>query len=618
MMKQLLKLIFALHLFVFAFTKVYSQGIGEDIVGDWTFHPNYTLARDAQNYPGQKIEPPKSRFERFKTLGEPLIFYEQSPTERITDFVESSKIPQSKFTIELWLLNHVNLPVGALITDKGKSTLHNPAWLLGYYGDEVIFHVNSRQGGAKSITAKVEQGWKKYWGHLVGTYDGETMKLYLNGVLLTSSSEVQGDIVFPDYHQIELAGYFKNEPYMKIANLVKASRLYDGALDQKEIKSRFMELQTLVDAGKLFQDTFHFNAGPYLHFATQNSINIVWETDRLTQAVVEYGRQLPLTNKKKITNAAYIQEVTLENLVPETPYYYQITAIAQDGTEMKSGVLTFGTGVKEEAAFSFCIIGDTESRPHINHHLGEMIWEERPNFIVHLGDVTDGGKEPHKFEWNYEYFTGITPVASRIPVFPVPGNGESDLYWYNRYHRLPEPEAFYTFNYGNAQFFMLNSNENEELKKGGKQYAWLEEKLTNSKAKWKFVAHHHCPVSSDENDYGNTWKGETSNLGDPKFDDLKKLYETAGVDVVFYGHVHAYERSWPLKDGKIDRENGVIYVQSGGAGGHLEDFTPTHSWFSNKTQRGNHYCKVDIFDNIFSFKMYDLDGKLKDFLELTK
>ena len=60
------------------------------------------------------------------------------------------------------------------------------------------------------------------------------------------------------------------------------------------------------------------------------------------------------------------------------------------------------------------------------------------------------------------------------------------------------------------------------------------------------------------------------------------------MDVVFYGHVHAYERSYPLRDGKIDTENGVTYIMSGGAGGHLEDFAPTNYTFSNRLQRGNH------------------------------
>ena len=608
---------FLLLFALFLATLLSAQETDHRIIGDWTFHPSYTLARHAANYPGKKIEAPKSRFQRFKTQGEPILFYEQTPTERITNFLPSDEIPTGPFSIELWLLNHVNLPVGTLITVRGKSEPEDAAWLLGNYGDEVLWHLKTKSGGEVSLAEKIGRGWKKYWGHLVGTYDGQSMKLYLNGELLASKT-AKGNLDFPTNPQIEVAGYFGAERYMKISNLLKASRLYNYALDKDEIVGRFEALQQQVETGQLFPETFHFNAGPYLHYATQNSINILWETDRMAGAEIAYGTALPLTEKIVIEDPAYIQEITLDNLSPETPYYYEITAISPDGQRMSSGVLTFSTAVADRSAFSFCIVGDTESRPHVNHRLGELMWDERPNFIMHLGDVTDGGQEAHKFEWNYEYFTGITPVASRIPFFPVPGNGESDLYWYNRYHRLPDPEAYYSFHYGNAEFFMLNSNARSELQKGEAQYEWLKTQLARSTAKWKIVAHHHCPVSSDENDFGDTWKGETSRRSDPRFDDLIDLYESEEVDVVFFGHVHAYERSWPLKDGQVDQENGVVYIKSGGGGGNLEDFTPTPSWFSNKVQRGNHFCKVDIFDGTFSFRMYDLEGRLKDFMELKK
>ena len=165
---------------------------------------------------------------------------------------------------------------------------------------------------------------------------------------------------------------------------------------------------------------------------------------------------------------------------------------------------------------------------------------------------------------------------------------------------------------------MLNSNVREELKSGGVQYEWLKSQLLKSAATWKFVAHHHCPVSSDENDFGNTWEGEPSSGGDPRFDDLKKLYQDEGVDVVFYGHVHAYERSYPLTDGSVDEENGVVYIKSGGAGGHLEDFTAGCYNFSNKVQHGNHYCRVNISGNKLDFKVFDLEGRLKDFFQIAK
>ncbi len=594
-----------------------AQEILPEALGNWVFHPNYTLERNATNYPGPKLDAPKSQFQRFKTLGEPFIFYEQTPSERLVDFMPAAQIPKNQFSVECWLLNHVNMPVGALLTLRSKKIETDPAWLLGYYGNEVSFTANFEKQESRTLTAKIQKGWKKYWGHLLATYDGKKLKLYFNGEL-QSETDVPNNskINIPEMPQIELAAYLNQEPAMELSNLVKAVCLYDKALTFDEVQLKLKNLQAQVEAGKLFPQLFHFNAGPYLHYATLNSINLTWETDRLANAVIEYGTNKDLGKKLEINTPKLIQEITIPDLEPATLYYYQIKAIALDGSQIESGTLTFNTAAKPETPFSFCVIGDTESRPHVNHQLGKMIWDERPNFLLHLGDITDGGFQDHKFEWNHEYFTGITPLASRIPIFTVPGNGEADLYWYKRYHRLPEHEEFYNFQYGNAEFFMLNSNADAELQKGGRQYQWLKEKVSQSKATWRFVVHHHCPFSSDENDFGDTWKGEKSTMGDPKFDDLKKLYEELQIHVVFYGHVHAYERTHPLKDGKIDQQKGVVYIKSGGGGGHLEDFIPSHAWFSGKTQRGNHYCRVDILEKTFTLKMYDLEGRLKDIFEL--
>jgi len=164
---------------------------------------------------------------------------------------------------------------------------------------------------------------------------------------------------------------------------------------------------------------------------------------------------------------------------------------------------------------------------------------------------------------------------------------------------------------------MLNSNKRDEFAPGAKQYVWLEEKLKASTAKWKFVAHHHAPYSADEDDYGNSWEGPTD-LGDKKIREIVPLYEKYGVDMVFFGHLHTYQRTMPIEANKVSEQNGVIYIQAGGAGGNLEDFAPTRAWFSAKTYRGHHYCTVAVNGSSLSFKMYDTEGRLKDFLELRK
>lgn len=265
-------------------------------------------------------------------------------------------------------------------------------------------------------------------------------------------------------------------------------------------------------------------------------------------------------------------------------------------------------------------MGDPEARPHINARIARLIWNDRPDFMLQVGDLTDGGQRSEKFQWNMEYFLGMGAVNSRIPTFPVPGNGESDLHWYSRYHTLPSPDAregYYTFVYGDVQFFMLDLNRSKaDFAPGGAQFEWLRTELARLSAKWKIAAHHHPTYSSDEDDYGNTWKGE-SRLGDSDVRQIVALYEQHGVDAVFFGHLHTYERSLPVVGGE-PAARGVVYIQAGGAGGNLEDFAPTPSWFSAKTHRGHHFVMCSVHAGTTEIRMYGVEGQLLDLFKISK
>ena len=90
------------------------------------------------------------------------------------------------------------------------------------------------------------------------------------------------------------------------------------------------------------------------------------------------------------------------------------------------------------------------------------------------------------------------------------------------------------------------------------------------------------------------------------------------MDFDLFGHVHMYERTWPIRDGLVNQENGVIYINSGGAGGGLEDFAPTRNWFTAELQTGHHYCTFSIFDKTINFKAIDHEGRVFDSFQMTK
>jgi len=601
-----------------------------DVVGDWWLWPDYTLGERANN--------PKDYQRAYPLVSPPLVaqatlpytFFGDYPTDRISGILSVDQLPGQAFTVELWMVNHVNHPVGAAVLMRDQQSPTGLSWVLGYHHHRLVFSVDPPALQDTAAVATINyplprRGWKGRWLHAVGTCDGQVLRLYVNGELVEERTGLPPAIASVG-DDLEMAAYMVQEPDMQLGDLVKNVRLLNRALGPDEVAARFRLLQDMVENGKLLPDRFHFNAGPYLNDVTPASIQVVWETDRSAKATVRYGEALPLKDSLVLEQQAgevhdgdvvsHIRQVKLDKLKAGTPYFYEIEAVSTEGDTVRSGIGTFSTAKAASMPYAFAVIGDTEGRPHINNRIAKLVWDERPDFGLHLGDITDGGDRENKYEWNYEYFTGMGQLLERLPFFTVPGNGEGDLYWYRRYHALPDTQAYYRFSYGDADFFMLDSNRPEQFAPGGEQYQWLEDQLSASTARWKFVAHHHAVYSADEDDYGNSWKGKAA-LGDTLIQKIVPLYEKYGVDMVFYGHLHTYQRTFPLKDNRADKQ-GVIYIQAGGAGGNLEDFTPTRAWYNAKTYRGYHYCTIHIAGDALNLKMYDVYGRLKDYLDIHK
>lgn len=500
----------------------------------------------------------------------------------------------TEYSLELWMLNHVNEPIGLEIFLDEKS-------VFGIWGKNLV------SGTEKTPIAP----WKSYWNHVVAIFSNGEASIFMNGQLLKSG------ISAPNSSSIFIQSYLNQEPYLSLDHWIKHLVIHDGILNSEQIQVRLKEHQQVRDRGLRFPNSLHFLAEPYL-FPTDDGMRITFETDRKVIATVFFGDHLPLKESLPASEiSGQISSLLLPNLSPGKAYFYQVLAKDEQGNQLDSGILTFKTKPTGEVPIVFGVVSDTEARPQINEQIGLKLWDERPDFVIHMGDVTDGGKEKDKWQWTQEYFPGSAALTTRIPMIPTAGNGEGDLFWYKRYHPQAQPDGFFDYRYGAGAFFVLNSNRKDQLQPGGIQYNWLEKSLMESPSTWKFVYLHHAPYSADEDDYGDTWKGESTH-GDRELLPLVRLLEKHGVDVLFFGHLHTYMRSFPLRDDKIDLDSGIHFVQVGGMGGNLEDFAPNRVWFSEKTFRGFHYGIVSLTQERFTMNVYQINGALIDRLEITK
>ena len=175
-------------------------------------------------------------------------------------------------------------------------------------------------------------------------------------------------------------------------------------------------------------------------------------------------------------------------------------------------------------------------------------------------------------------------------------------------------EFYYSFTYGNAIFICLDTEEDKTPTESSVQYNWLKETLAANQDKtWKILLFHRPFYTTGEH------KGEM----DYKMDTWFETFDQYGVDLIFNGHDHMYERTKPVqKDGKVVSEygsgetQGRCQVVCGGAGAPLYD-TGTADWLETGSKK-HHYCKISIDDNQLKMEVFDVNNTRFDEVTLKK
>jgi predicted phosphodiesterase len=528
---------------------------------------------------------------------------------------EAAFLPKEALSLVAWVRVDEPTEWGGVVGCMQDNGFSEYGFILGYNKAEFFLGVATES--AKKLTyltgkTKYERG---KWYHVAGVYDGKQMRLYVNGRLDGTSDEQKGAVRYAKSAPFVIGRYRDDNEDYPTQGAIKEVLLCPHAVTGEQVAEHFAADKALAEVPSVIPPGPRFVVEPYLQYATRTTMTVMWETEAAADAVVEYGSTFPPKQTAKLAKAGTMGEVVLSDLQPNTKYFYRVVCTDAEGRRLEGKPLTFVTAPGPDDAFSFTVVGDTQRNPVVTGKVAKLMWEKRPNFVIHCGDVVNDGAA--KWQWTGDLFKPCNELFGRVAVFPCIGNHENNHAHYYKYFALPEPEYHYTFRYGNAEFFVTDTNTHRSLREDGEQYKWLDRALAASDAKWKVCYHHHPAYSSDDNDFGDSRKGPTT-AGDPRVRDFVKLYEKHNVDVVFNGHVHVYERTWPVRAGKVDEKTGVVYVTSGGGGGRLEDFAPTPAFFKYEHRSDYHFCYATVHRGTFNLKAIDHEGRLFDQFTLKK
>nr|WP_321355706.1 metallophosphoesterase [uncultured Draconibacterium sp.] len=369
----------------------------------------------------------------------------------------------------------------------------------------------------------------------------------------------------------------------------------------------FLTLVSLLCLIGHAQNSFNleFVVEPYLQDVTDSSFTVMWETSlpckgqlyiaTASHHVLRPELQPTVSEKEE----KVLHKLSVESLSPEELYFYQIVNV-NDGDTLKSSTIRLTLPDYSQSLVSFTVVGDNQGNDQCWERINQLMEEECPSFIVHCGDLVSYG--PNKDDWTDEFFKPGKGLLSYTPLYPAIGNHEMNDEKFYQYFNLPYDDAFYTIKKGNLRVIFIDTNK--DVMEGSFRYKRLEQTLANCKEQWKIVVHHHPVFTSNIGAYRSSLQA-TSDKGDPNIPQLKKLYETYGVDIVFSGHVHGYERTFPVRKNHMDEENGVTYIICAGGGGRFNPVSTHKEWFAKELQNRNFFLNMNIVGNKLSLEAID-------------
>jgi acid phosphatase type 7 len=343
---------------------------------------------------------------------------------------------------------------------------------------------------------------------------------------------------------------------------------------------------------------------------TDTTITVTWRATE-PDGVVTYGETPEHGQTAAAVSAPYggswLHEATLTGLSPGTTYHYRVgrgTSLAPART------FTTGPARSAQASFRFAAYGDSRTDDAARARVRAAVQARAPAFSVDSGDLVEDGTD--QAQWD-EWFGTMEPLIATTPFVSVVGNHEVNSPRFYQQFALPrrdgsaDAETYASWDYGNVHFLSLNTEI--AYRAGSAQYQWLEADLASAAAdprvRWIVAVLHRPPYSSGRHgsDLGvrEAWSG---------------LFEKYGVDLVFNGHDHHYERSLALSNGLPQRDGGgVVYVVTGGAGAPLYGVTPSD--FTAFARAVHHFVEVDVTPTSLSLSAIDADGNVIDTLTLS-
>ncbi len=311
-------------------------------------------------------------------------------------------------------------------------------------------------------------------------------------------------------------------------------------------------------------------------------------------------------------------------------YVSKVTVYLTAGEQYRYRMIDLGSGAATEYAdltavnpttskFTFASLSDSQDDAggiYLQKVLSSM---SDVDFYLHTGDICEDSK--HEANWQAMLDTNRN-FLMQTPMMSTAGNhdttyksGSNELF--KHFHnQIPSQNStnygyFYSFDYGNVRFIVLNTNVLSSNQLPPEQYNWLISALENNPNTWTIVSMH-CPMYSVQK-YGVDPSRNAPSLALRA--QLQGIFAQYQVDLVIQGHDHVVSKTHPISaTGTVEVAQttviggvsysidplGPVYIMNGPSGTQTRD---------PLAHNESHYYEYEMGGKACSWAEYTVDGK---------
>ncbi|MEX2216101.1 MAG: PQQ-binding-like beta-propeller repeat protein [Phycisphaeraceae bacterium] len=159
----------------------------------------------------------------------------------VTDDITTLKLPEQDITLEAWVMVDKATEWGGLISLLQDNGDYEKGWVLGYNGDRFCIALASKKVNRLTYLKASSPFQLGCWYHVVGTYDGRLLSIYIDGELSARTTQQSGPIAYPPKTFFTVGAYRDdNETYPLEGKLEQVS-VWGRSLTAEQVAARFEE-----------------------------------------------------------------------------------------------------------------------------------------------------------------------------------------------------------------------------------------------------------------------------------------------------------------------------------------------------------------------------------------